>query len=158
MQWSRALKPCALAALVASVLMYLGLNTYVSMFSVGFLAVIFYRQRQPGTGVNASAGARVGALGGIFCFGLTALLAALAFTVSDFRAQFREQLLESAQKFAASHPAYPQIQAALEQLKTPEGLVKALIAGSILFFVLSIVLASLGGALGAAILGRSAKS
>src|ERR1700745_381022 len=41
MHWSQALKPCALAALIASVLMSLGLNPFVAMFSVGFLAVVF---------------------------------------------------------------------------------------------------------------------
>lgn len=158
MQWSQATGPCALSALVASVLVSLGLNVYVSMFSVGFLGVIFYRQRRSGTAVNGFSGARLGALSGVFCFGIIALLAALAATVPDFRAKFREQLLESAQKFVAAHPAFPQIQGALDQLKTPEGLVQAIIAGSILFFVLSILLASLGGALGGAILGRRDKS
>jgi len=48
MQWSQAFKPCALAALVASILMSLGLHPLVAMISVGFLAVVLYRQRQPG--------------------------------------------------------------------------------------------------------------
>lgn len=158
MQWSQALRPCALAAVVASVLMSLGLNPYVSMFSVGFLGVIFYRQRRSGTVLNGFFGARLGALSGVFCFVITALLAALAATLPDFRAKFREQLLESAQKFAASHPGFPALQAQLEQLKTPEGLVQAIIVGSIVFFVLSVLLAGLGGALGGAILGRRDKS
>src|SRR5206468_6389886 len=42
MQWSQAFRPCALAAVVASLLMSLGLNPFVAMFSVGFLAVVFY--------------------------------------------------------------------------------------------------------------------
>ena len=48
MQWAEAFRPCALAALVASLLMSMGLNPFVAMFSVGFLAVVFYRQRRRG--------------------------------------------------------------------------------------------------------------
>src|SRR5579863_6810651 len=44
MQWSEAFRPCALAALVASLLMAMGLNPFVAMVSVGFLAVVFHRQ------------------------------------------------------------------------------------------------------------------
>ena len=43
MQWSEALRPCALAALVATLLMFLGLNPFVAMFSGGFLSVLCYR-------------------------------------------------------------------------------------------------------------------
>jgi small-conductance mechanosensitive channel len=158
MQWSEAFKPSALAALVASLLMMLGLNPFVAMFSVGFLAVVFFRQRRQGPTVKPGTGARLGALSGFFCFAITALLTALASTVSDFRTKIREQILENVEKWAGSRPADPQIQAALDQLKTPEGFITALILASILFFVLSILLASLGGALGGVILGRRDKS
>lgn len=158
MQWSQALKPCALAALIASVLMWLGLNLFFALFGVGFLAVIFYRQGQPGFSVKVSTAARLGAFGGLLCFSLTALLGALAATAADSRTKFREQLIESAEKWVAARPADPQFQAALEQLKTPEGLVMALIVGTILLFLLSIVLGGLGGALGGAIFGRRDRS
>jgi len=138
--------------------MSLGLHPLVAMISVGFLAVVLYRQRQPGIMIKAAAGARLGALSGILSFGMTALLVALAATVPDLRAKLREQMIENVQKWAASHPADPQTQAILAQLKTHEGLVMALVVGSILLFVLSIVLSSLGGALGGAILGRRDRS
>lgn len=57
MQWSQALKPCVLAAVVASVLMVLGLNPFVAMAVVGFLAVVFYRQRRPEIMIKAATGA-----------------------------------------------------------------------------------------------------
>ncbi len=154
MQWSQGLGPCALAALVATLLMALGLNPFVAMLCVGFLAVVFYRQRHPEWRLKAAAGARLGALSGIFCFGFTSILIALASTGSDFRAKIREQFIDNAQKWASSRPADPQIQAALDQLKTPEGLIMALIVGSIFLFVISILLASVGGALGGTVFGR----
>jgi hypothetical protein len=154
MQWSQALKPCALAALVATLLMALGLNPFVAMLCVGFLAVVFYRQRRPESRVKAAAGARLGAISGILCFSFTSILIALASTASEFRTKIRDEFIQNAQKWATSRPADPQIQAALDQLKTPEGLIMALIVGSLLLFVVSIGLASLGGALGGTIFGR----
>ena len=154
MQWSQALKPCALAALVASLLMVLGLNPLVGALSAGFLAVVFYRQRQIGAVLKARAGARLGALSGVLCFGFTVLLVALAATVSDVRTKIQEPIVQNAQKWAASHPADPQIQAALEQMKTPGGLVLILFVLAIFLFVLSVACATLGGALGGAIFGR----
>src|ERR1700722_14404079 len=56
MQWSQALRPCALSALIASLLMSLGLNPFVAMFSTGFLAVFFYRQSQRGIMIKTSSG------------------------------------------------------------------------------------------------------
>ena len=157
-QWSEAFKPCALAALVASLLMALGLDPFVTMLSVGFLAVVFYRQRRLGSTIKPATGARIGAVSGFLGFAITALLMALASTVSDFRMKFREKIMENAQNWAASHSGDAQIRAAFDQLKTPEGFVTALILGSILFLLLSVVLASIGGALAGAIFGRRDRS
>lgn len=149
---SDALKPCALAAGVGVLLMVLGLTPVVSMFSVGFLAVIFYRQGHPGVAIKAGNGARLGAFGGLMCFGVVAAITAIATSVPELRTKFREQIL--AQKWVASRPADPQFQAALEQMKTPEGFVMMLIMAGVLLLVLSIVLGVLGGALGGGIFGR----
>jgi hypothetical protein len=152
--WSKAFKPCALAAVVASLLMSLGLTPAVAMFSVGFLAVVFYRQGRPGMVIKPSTGARLGAFGGLLWFGITAVLGALAATVPEMRTKMREQITENIQKSAASHPADPRIQAVVDQMKTPEGFAVMLILFGILLLVVCIVLGILGGALGGAIFGR----
>jgi len=157
-QWSRAIGPCALAALVASLLVLLGLYPLVGLFSAGFLTVVFYRQRQGGIAVMPGAGARLGALSGLMAFGVLALLFALASTVPDTRAKMREQLTDGAQKWLASRPADPQVQAALAQLKTPEGFAMAMIVVAVVLFVLSILLSTLGGALSAKIFSQHDKS
>src|SRR6202035_249198 len=77
MQWSQALKPCALAALVASLLMSMGLNPFVAMFSVGFLAVVFYRQGRREITIKIGTGAGLGALGGLLWFAMSSILEAL---------------------------------------------------------------------------------
>ncbi|HTW58778.1 MAG TPA: hypothetical protein VMD99_11650 [Terriglobales bacterium] len=158
MRWSEALRPCALAALVTFLLMSLGLYPVVAMLSGGFLAVVFYRQRHPGVLVKAGAGGRLGALSGLFTFGVTAVVAALAATVPDVRTKMQDQLFEGLQKWAGSNPGDPKIQSVMEQLKTPQGFVMTAIAFGVSLFLLSLVLGSLGGALGGVIFSRRDRS
>jgi len=86
--------------------------------------------------------------------GLITLLTSLAATVPEFRAKLHDGILANAEKWAAARPNDPQIQAAIEQLKTPEGFMAALIVGGIMLFVLSIVLGALGGFVGATVSRR----
>jgi len=156
--WSQALKPCALAAIVTTVLMFLGLHPLMAMFSAGFLAVVFYRQAGSGGAISAGSGGKLGALSGFFCFALMALMVAFAAMVPELRAKFRDEVLANAQKWATAHGSDAQVQAALDQMKTPEGFVMMLILGGILLLVSSVVLGALGGALGGSIFGRRDRS
>jgi hypothetical protein len=153
-QFSHALKDCAIAALVASLLMSLGLNPFVAMFIAGFLVIVFYRQGRPGVAVKASTGVRLGVFSGLVCFGLSTLLVALAMTVPELRAKTHDQLIQNAEKWAVAYPQVPEIQAALQQVKTPDGFITWMIISGIAALALSIVLGGLGGVLGAVLLGR----
>lgn len=154
--WSRALRPCALAALVAALLMSLGLNPFVAMFSVGFLAVVFYRQGQPAAVLRAAAGARLGALSGLLWFAMSSILEALVVLVLHKGPELRQGLTSVIEQ-AASRTSDPQVLAVFERLKTPDGLEFLMVFGLISGFVASILLATLGGALGGAIFGRRNK-
>jgi hypothetical protein len=90
-------------------------------------------------------------------FVFSAAFMALASAFPEFRAKFREQLIENAQKWAASRPAEPQIQAALDQLKTPEGFLMSMILAAFIFLIICPLIASLGGALAGAVFGRRSK-
>lgn len=152
------LKPCVLAALVGTVLSVLGLYVFVAMPGVGFLAVLFYRQHSQGDVIKAGLGAKLGALSGVLFSSMIGVLSLLASVVPEVREKAREQFLENAQKWAATRPSDPQVQAALDLLKTPQGLVTALIFGSVLFLVLAVVLSIVGGAVAGSIFGRRDKS
>lgn len=156
--WSQALKPCALAAIVTTLLMFLGLHPLVAMFSAGFLAVVFYRQWSLGSAIRLGTGGKLGALSGFFCFAFMALLVAFAVMVPDLRTKFREGIIENAEKWAAAHGGDAQVQSALEQMKTPEGFMMMMILGGILLLVCSIALGALGGALSGGIFGRRDRS
>lgn len=153
MQWSQAVKPCALAALVASLLMSLGLNPFVAMISVGFLAVVFYRQFRPGTLIKAASGAGIGALSGLFWFAMSSILEAVIVIFLHKGQEIRNQLIERIQQ-AATQTSDPQVQAMFDRFKTPGGLEFLMILGLIFALIAAIVLGGLGGALGGAIFGR----
>ena len=153
MHWSRVLRPCALAALVAALLMLLGLNPLVAMFSVGFLAVVFYRQGQAATVLRASAGARLGALSGLLWFAMSSILEAVVVLVWHKGPELRQGLTLVIEQ-AATRTSDPQVLAVFDRLKTPDGLEFLMVFGLISGFVASILLATLGGALGGAIFGR----
>jgi|SRR5271170_4175146 hypothetical protein len=157
MQWSQAVRPCALAALVASLLGSLGLHPLVAMLSVGFLAVIFYRQFRPGGSTQALAGARLGALSGLFWFAMTSILQALAVLVLHKGPELRHELIARIEQ-AATQTSDPQTLAMLDRIKSPGGLELLMICGLIFAFVASVVLGGIGGALGGAIFGRRDKT
>jgi len=157
MQWSTALRPCALAAVVASLLMALGLNPFVAMFCVGFLAVVFHRQRQPQTLISAFAGAGLGALGGLLWFAISSILEALVVIFLHKGPEIRDELMKRIQQ-AASQTSDPQVLAMFDRLKGPGGLEFLMIFGLVCAFIAAIVLAGLGGALGGAILKRRGRT
>jgi hypothetical protein len=153
MQWSQAIKPCALAALVASVLMSLGLNPFVAMLSVGFLAVVFYRQRGPGIKLKAASGAGLGSLAGLLWFAISSIFETSIVLFLHKGPELRTALIAKIQE-AGAQTSDPQVLAVFDRFKTPGGLEFLMVMGLIFAFLASIVLGGLGGALGAAILGR----
>lgn len=156
-RWSQAARPCALAALVGSLLTSLGLNPFVAMLGVGFLAVVFYRQRRPGTQANAVAGAGLGAFGGVLWFLISSIAGGLVVFALHKEPELHEEVLKKIQQAAAGNND-PQVQALLEYVKTPDGFAVVVILSLILVFVAAMILGSMGGALGGAIFGRRRRS
>jgi hypothetical protein len=157
MQWSQALKPCLLAGVVASGLMFLGLHPFVAMVSVGFLAVIFYRQSRPEIMIKTGSGAGIGSLAGLLWFAMSSVFEAVTVTLFHKGPELRAAILAKIQE-TASQTTDPQVLALFDRLKTPGGFEFLMLAGLVFAFFASIVLGGLGGALGGAILGRRNRS
>jgi hypothetical protein len=136
--------------------MVLGLNPFVAMLSVGFLAVAFYRQREPVSPLRAGIGARLGAMSGLFFFGMSTALVTLRVIFLHEGDELRRKLLEQVQQAAARYPD-PQYQAGLDFFRSPAGLVFMVIFLLVFLFLACLVLGALGGVLGGTILGRRDK-
>ncbi|MFZ0761893.1 MAG: zinc ribbon domain-containing protein [Candidatus Sulfotelmatobacter sp.] len=152
--WTRALRACAIAALIAALVMALGLMVpLLAVLGAGFLAVTLYRRQNPAWSVNARSGAHVGAVCGLLFFGIAALFETLAVAVFHTGGQIRQKMLEALQQ-AASRSTDPQVQAAFDRLKTPDGLAAMFVLGMVVLFLVSIAAGSLAGALTGAFLAR----
>jgi len=153
-EWPRALRACAIAALISALVMAFGLIVPVlAVLGAGFLAVTLYHRRNPAWSVNARSGAQVGAVCGLLFFGISAIFETLAVALFHTGDQVRQKMLEALQQ-AASRSADPQVQAAFGRLKTPEGLAAMLVLGMVVLFLVAIAAGSLAGALTGAVLGR----
>jgi hypothetical protein len=160
MRWDQALQPCAIAALIGALGMVLKLIALpIALIGAGFLAVALYRRRNPEVALHARAGARVGAICGFFCFGITVILGALRVTILHEGAEvwtevgkIRAALLQNLQQQAGR--SAQQLLANLDFVKSPTGLVVMLVGLAIFTLILFILLGMLGGALGGVGLGR----
>jgi hypothetical protein len=156
-RWGGTLQPCALAALISVLLIALGLNPFVAMLGAGILAVTFSRRRSPEVVLKAGTGARLGAISGLFCFGLFAMLEALRVAVFQEGPELRTAMLQAIQQ-AATKANDPQVTAALDYFKSPPGMVVLLLFAVVSVFFASIILGSIGGALAGAFLGGRDRS
>ena len=153
-RWKLALRPCAVAALIGSASIALRLVFPVALLGTGLLAVGLYRRRIPGIPIKAGAGAQLGAVSGLICFGILSAFVSVALLVTDIGPKVREEVLEGMRQAAAARSGTPQVQAAMENFKTPQGFAVFMAFFVVFLFVLFVVLGSVGGAVGAAFLSR----
>lgn len=154
-QWAQApsqLAPCALAAGVAALLMFVGLNPFVAAIVAGFLTVSFSRRGIP-SGLRAGGGAKLGALSGLLLFGASTILEMLAVVILHKGGEIRAQMMEKFQQVAVRYPG-PEVKPFLEFVNSPDGFAIMMVASLVFGLIAFILLSSLGGAVGAAFLGR----
>jgi len=158
MRWDQAAQPCAVAAFIAALGMVLQLiHPVIAAIGAGFLAVALYRRRHPELAVHARTGARLGAICGFFCSGMTAILAAFRVTILHEGGKIRAVLQDAIQQQAGRY-SDPEFQASLDFFRSPTGLVTMLVFFFIVVLILLILLGMLGGALGGVGLGRRGRS
>jgi hypothetical protein len=153
-QWSDALPSAALAGLIAAFLMFIALAGFgLGLIGAGVLSVVFYRRRNPAGRVTPAMGARLGAVSGTFGFGIFAVFSALGTLLFHSGGELRAALLDAIAQSAARSPD-PQVQKAFEYLKTPPGLALMMGIGMVFLLVAFLILSTLGGAVGAAIMRK----
>jgi hypothetical protein len=152
--WPTAIRVCAVASLIAALVMAFGLMVpLLAVLVAGFLAVSIYHRKNPAWLVNARSGAKLGAVCGILFFAIAAVIESIAMAIFHTGVEVRKKMLEALQQ-AASRSNDPQVQAAFEKLRTPEGIALMLVLGMIFLFVLAIAAGSLSGGLTGAFFGR----
>lgn len=154
MSWNQAAQPCAIAALMGALGIVLQLIVpVIAAVGAGFLAVALYRRRNPDISVHARTGARLGAICGFFCAGMTTILGTLRVAALHEGDKIRTALLNIIQQQAGRYTD-SQSQAALDFFRSPTGLLFLLLFMVIFGLITLILLGMLGGALGGASLSR----
>jgi len=153
-RWTLAVRPCALAALIAAVAMILKLMIpVIAVIGAGFLAVAFFRRRSPDVAMRAGLGGPLGALSGLFCFGMTAILGAMQVAVLHQGGEIRKFMLDAVEQTAQRLPD-PQYQPGLDFMRSPAGLVFMIACLLVVLMLAFLVLGTLGGVVAGAVLGR----
>ena len=154
--WPMAIRACAVAAAISiAVMSFRLLPPLLAALGAGFLAVILYRRRHPGWRVDASSGAKLGAVTSLLSSGVFVIFFAIFLGVLRTGGQVREEMMEALRQ-VASRSGDPQVQATLDLLVKPENLAK-LILGVVGFVLFSIAAGSIAGALTGAFLGRKSR-
>ncbi len=148
-EWSQAIPGAALAGALLAFCLLIPIAAYfLWMIAAGALAVVLYLRRVPHRALSAGMGARLGAISGLFGFGIFAFLSSLELLLERDNGKVRELLQQVLQQSLARN-SDPAVQASLQRLMTPEGLALLFTLGMILFLAAFVLLSSLGGALGA---------
>jgi hypothetical protein len=159
--WQLAVRAAALAAIAATVLVVV-LSALPPVFSpaccvvligAGVFSLVLYRRRVPGVVLTTGAGAKLGALTGLFVFLAHSLFSGAIWALNVFvlkgGEEFRDSMRRAIEEAAAQNPD-PRVQDMIQNLTTPEGLAMIFTAGLLIFLFVCLVFAAMGGSIGAA--------
>lgn len=128
----------------------------LSLPTGGWFSAYLYSRSDAKLPVNASIGARVGAVTGLIAYGFYAILTSLVLIFQ--KDKFLEEMKNSLTAAAAQNPE-PQAQQILQKLMSPEGTAVLITLSAIFLFFLFLVLCSVGGAIGGSLAkGRNPNS
>ena len=118
----------------------------------GVLSVVLYRRRL-GSGPSPRAGFRLGAVAGLFCFGLLMVLTAAETLASHSEGEKHAAVIQMIQQAQARNPD-PQVRQMFEYFMTPQGMAVFMIFVFVFGCVLFVLLSGVGGAISASLLRR----
>ena len=145
------------AAIVGAVLSLVqpGASFVLALPLAGFLSVLLYRRFSIGTESPPRIGFRVGAISGLFVFGLLMIVIAAGTLAFHNEADAHAQVIQVIRQAQARNPD-PQGRQAFEYFMTPSGMALMMIIGFVFMGILFVMLSGVGGAISASLLRRKA--
>lgn len=145
------------AAIVGAVLSLVqpGASFVIALPVAGFLSVVLYRRFSFKTEPSPRTGFRLGAMSGLFVFGLLMILIAAGTIAFHSEADTHTQVIQVIQQAQARNPD-PQAKPVFEYFMTPQGMAVMMVVGFIFMSILFVVLSGIGGAISASLLRRKA--
>jgi len=133
------------------------LASWCCILVAGALAVRFYRRRHPETALTPGMGMRLGVVSGLLGFFFYSVPQALRLVFFHLGSSVREAMQKAIEQSAAQSPD-PRAQEMMRNLMSPSALAAFITILVVLFFLVFLVLASLGGALGVSVGGNKQSS
>lgn len=121
----------------------------------GFLSVLLYRRLSIGSEPSLRTGFRLGAISGLFVFGLLVMVIAAGTLALHSEADTHAQVIQVIQQAQARNPD-PQAKQAFEYFMTPQGMALMMVIGFVFMVMLFVLLAGIGGTISASLLRRKA--
>jgi hypothetical protein len=158
LQWSHALTAATTAGLVAAASMLIPAGALgLGIVFAGYLSVRLYQRRTGNIALSSGIGARLGALSGLLGFVFFIVLISLEVLVFHSGADLHNAMIDVVQQ-SISRTSDAQARQALEYFKTPAGLAVVMSMGLTLMFLVFLVLSTMGGVIGSAILRRKPRA
>jgi hypothetical protein len=145
------------AAIVGVVLSLVqpGASFVIALPVAGFLSVLLYRRFSLKNEPSPRTGFRLGAIGGLFVFGLLMIVIAAGTLVFHSESDAHAQVIQVIQQAQARNPD-PQARQVFEYFMTPQGMAFMMVVGFVFMGVLFVLLSGVGGAISASLLRRKA--
>lgn len=145
------------AAIIGAVLSLVqpGASFVIALPVAGFLSVLLYRRFSLKSEPSPRAGFRLGAIGGLFVFGLLMIVIAAGTLAFHSEVDAHAQVVQVIKQAQARNPD-PQARQAFEYFMTPQGMTFMMVIGFVFMGVLFVVLSGVGGAISASLLRRKA--
>lgn len=145
------------AAIVGAVLSLVqaGTGFLLALPIAGSLSVLLYRRFSLKSEPSPRTGFRLGAISGLFAFGLLMIVIAAVTLAVHNEADVHAQVIQMIHQAEARNPD-PQARQGFEYLTTPPGMAFLMVVGFVFTGVLFVVLSGIGGAISASLLRRKA--
>ena len=144
------------AGIVAAVLSLIQPGSFILALPLaGFLSVLLYRRRSSGNDPSRGTGFRLGALAGLFGFGLLVILGGAGTLVFHAQDEVHATMIQVIHQAQARNPD-PQAKQVFDYFMTPQGMAFMMIIGFVFMCIMFVLLSGIGGAISASLLRRKA--
>ncbi len=147
------LRAAIYAGAIGTLLSTLPLGFVIGVPLAGVMAVRFYRGRSSAQLVAPTLGFRLGALSGLFGFGMLVLVRTITTAVFGGGGELRQAMVDKIHQAQAAN-ADPQAQQIFHYFLTPQGMTVMMILGLLFMCVVFVLLAGLGGLISASLQQR----
>jgi hypothetical protein len=146
------LRAAIYAGAIGSLLSTLPLGFVIGVPLAGVVAVRFYKGRAA-TLVAPTLGFRLGALSGLFAFGMLVLVRTIATALFGGGGELRQAMIERIHQVQTTNPD-PQAQQIFQYFLTPQGMTVIMLLGLLFMCIVFVLLAGLGGLISASVQQR----